>query len=147
MPSGPGSTANEFGVLSSGGDDVPALQTNVSAVTEYPSWRGHVLREACTHLDVDDEDGDGDTTELAPACQPVDFPAEEIEETFGNCPQSRTWDAGECLALTPWYERRLYTHDANNTVIPVANADGTGKAVKVWSGSATGVDWGPTPAP
>ena len=29
----------------------------------------------------------------------------------------------------------------------VANADGTGKAVKVWSGSATGVDWGPTPAP
>ena len=27
----------------------------------------------------------------------------------------------------------------------IANADGTGKAVKVWSGSATGVDWGPTP--
>ena len=27
----------------------------------------------------------------------------------------------------------------------LANADGTGKAVKVWSGSATGVDWGPTP--
>lgn len=29
----------------------------------------------------------------------------------------------------------------------IANADGTGKAVKVWSGSATGVDWGPAPAP
>jgi TolB protein len=29
----------------------------------------------------------------------------------------------------------------------IANADGTGKAVKVWSGSATGIDWGPTPAP
>ena len=29
----------------------------------------------------------------------------------------------------------------------VANADGTGKAVKIWSGSATGVDWGPAPAP
>lgn len=28
----------------------------------------------------------------------------------------------------------------------IANADGTGKAVKVWSGSATGVDWGPAPA-
>jgi TolB protein len=27
----------------------------------------------------------------------------------------------------------------------VANADGSGKAVKVWSGSATGVDWGPAP--
>jgi TolB protein len=27
----------------------------------------------------------------------------------------------------------------------IANSDGTGKAVKVWSGSATGVDWGPTP--
>ncbi len=29
----------------------------------------------------------------------------------------------------------------------IANADGTGKAVKVWTGSATGVDWGPAPAP
>jgi TolB protein len=27
----------------------------------------------------------------------------------------------------------------------IANADGTGKPVKVWSGSATGVDWGPAP--
>ncbi|MBA3538441.1 MAG: PD40 domain-containing protein [Deltaproteobacteria bacterium] len=27
----------------------------------------------------------------------------------------------------------------------IANADGTGKAQKVWSGSATGVDWGPAP--
>ena len=29
----------------------------------------------------------------------------------------------------------------------IANADGTGTPVKVWSGSATGVDWGPAPAP
>jgi TolB protein len=29
----------------------------------------------------------------------------------------------------------------------LANADGTGTATKVWSGSATGVDWGPAPAP
>jgi TolB protein len=29
----------------------------------------------------------------------------------------------------------------------VTNADGTGKAIKVWSGSATGIDWGPAPAP
>jgi TolB protein len=27
----------------------------------------------------------------------------------------------------------------------IAKADGTGKATKVWSGSATGVDWGPAP--
>jgi TolB protein len=27
----------------------------------------------------------------------------------------------------------------------IANSDGTGKATKVWSGSATGVDWGPAP--
>ena len=27
----------------------------------------------------------------------------------------------------------------------IANADGTGGATKVWSGSATGIDWGPTP--
>ncbi len=27
----------------------------------------------------------------------------------------------------------------------IANADGTGTPVKVWSGSATGVDWGPAP--
>jgi TolB protein len=30
--------------------------------------------------------------------------------------------------------------------IYIANADGTGKAQKVWAGSATGVDWGPAPA-
>jgi TolB protein len=29
--------------------------------------------------------------------------------------------------------------------IYIANADGTGKAQKVWGGSATGVDWGPAP--
>jgi TolB protein len=29
----------------------------------------------------------------------------------------------------------------------IANAEGKGKAVKVWSGSATGVHWGPAPAP
>lgn len=28
----------------------------------------------------------------------------------------------------------------------IANADGSGKAVKVWSGNATDVDWGPAPA-
>lgn len=30
--------------------------------------------------------------------------------------------------------------------IYIANADGTGNAIKVWSGSATTIDWGPAPA-
>ena len=29
----------------------------------------------------------------------------------------------------------------------LANADGTGAATKVWSGSAAGVDFGPAPGP
>jgi TolB protein len=29
----------------------------------------------------------------------------------------------------------------------ITSADGTGKATKIWSGSATGIDWGPAPAP
>jgi TolB protein len=29
----------------------------------------------------------------------------------------------------------------------ITNADGTGKAVTLWSGAATGIDWGPAPAP
>lgn len=29
----------------------------------------------------------------------------------------------------------------------IISADGTGKAQKVWSGSVTGIDWGPAPAP
>jgi TolB protein len=28
----------------------------------------------------------------------------------------------------------------------IANADGSGKAIKVWTGNATGVRWGPSPA-
>ena len=31
--------------------------------------------------------------------------------------------------------------------IYLASSDGTGKAQKVWGGSATGVDWGPAPSP
>jgi TolB protein len=29
----------------------------------------------------------------------------------------------------------------------IGSADGSGKAVKVWSGAATGIDWGPAPSP
>jgi TolB protein len=36
---------------------------------------------------------------------------------------------------------------SGGTGIYIANADGTGKAQKVYAGSATGVDWGPAPSP
>jgi hypothetical protein len=37
---------------------------------------------------------------------------------------SRVWDAGECLALTDWTDRRIYTHDFDNNVFRVAEANG-----------------------
>jgi TolB protein len=36
---------------------------------------------------------------------------------------------------------------AGGSGVYIANADGSGKAIKVWSGAATGVDWGPAPTP
>jgi hypothetical protein len=120
LPSGPPSTANEFGVAGGGGGDVVALQTTISAITEYPTWRGHVVRSYCEFT----EPGTGN---LLSSCVPPspEFEAEAYEETFGPCPQSRAWDAGECLSLTPWTERRLYTHDASNQLVPVSEPDGT----------------------
>jgi hypothetical protein len=123
LPSGPGSTANEFGVDKGDGSTLEALQTSIEATTEFPSWKGHVIRSYCDFRDPD-------TDELLPACTPPspEFPATATEETFGPCPQSRSWDAGECLALTPWTERRLYTHDANNELVLVADPDGSASA-------------------
>ncbi len=123
VPAGPGSSANEFGVsAANGGDLIESLQTSISASTEYPAWRGHVVREACDLVDENDD--------LLPQCVPPDpeFAAEDLEEVFGPCPQSRTWDAGECLSLTDWNERRVFTHDSANNLIPVADADGTASA-------------------
>lgn len=123
LPSGPASTANEFGVQGGGGSEIDALQTSITASTEFPSWKGHVIRSYCDFTDPD-------TGDLLPACTPPspEFAAEDAEETFGPCPQSRAWDAGECLSLTAWTERRLFTHDASNQLVPVANPDGTASA-------------------
>lgn len=112
LPSGPASTVNEFGQ----GDDEPR-QTSISAFTEHPSWRGHVVREPC---ELRDEAG-----ELLPACV---LPSSELapdEETFGPCPHGRAWDAGECLASTEWTARRLYTHDRANALVPINAPDGS----------------------
>lgn len=124
LPSGPASTANEFGVAGGGGGgDIEALQTSISAITEFPSWHGHVVRELCSYTDPD-------TGDLLPACvaPSPEFEADEIEETFGPCPQSRSWDAGECLQLTAWNDRRLFTHDTNNQLVPIADPDGSASA-------------------
>src|SRR5690606_18447985 len=52
---------------------------------------------------------------------------------------SRSWDAGECLALTDWAERRLYTHDDSNVLIPVSESDGTASGALVAELMAQGI--------
>jgi TolB protein len=42
---------------------------------------------------------------------------------------------------------RVIAYARQGQGIYISNADGSGKAQKVYSGSATGVDWGPAPAP
>lgn len=115
---GTGERATDFGVGASGAvGQGETVQTLVSAYTEWPEWKGHVVREPCT---AEDPDNPG---ELAPWCQDPGF--ESSSETFGPCPQSRQWDAGECLALMDWKARRIYTHDENNQPYRIANADGS----------------------
>ncbi len=116
VDSGPGSVINEFGAEGAS-EDAEATQTIFSAVTEYPGWRGHVTRRYC--VDRDDDDN------LLPQCeQPVpEFPTDGTE-TFGPCGRSRDWDAGECLQLMNWYDRRIYSHDENNVVYRITEEDG-----------------------
>jgi len=120
---GPGSTMNEYGV-GAGGDagEGQAVQTHLQAYTEYPSWKGHVVRSLCT-----DVDAGGNPLPQCVLPSP-EFSAQEAEETFGPCPQSRVWDAGECLQQTAWTERRLFTNDANNELVPIAEPDGSASA-------------------
>jgi hypothetical protein len=115
VPSGPGSALNEFGIGAGGepGQGEP-LQTELSARTEFPTWRGHVVRQMCDDLDP--------ITSLPAAhCVPPspEFEDEEVEEPFGPCVQSRVWDAGECLQQTACGDRRLYTNTIDNDVIPI----------------------------
>ena len=118
VETGTGATVNEF---TAGVQNNETTQTRLRAFTEVPAWRGHVVRAYC-----DDEDESGD---LESYCVPPDpeFSVLDVEPTFGPCPQSRTWDAGECLAMTTWNERRVYTHDSSNTLIPILE-EGTSEA-------------------
>ena len=116
VPTGPVATLNDFGI---GVDGDALAQTRIRAWTQVPAWKGHVTRDAC---DERDEHG-----VLLPHCElpSPEFDFDEVEETFGPCPQSRSWDAGECLQATAWSDRRVYTHTASNKVIAVAEDDGT----------------------
>lgn len=60
-----------------------------------------------------------------------------------------TQDAGnnEEPSFSPNGKVIAFARSGSGGGIYLANADGTGKATKVWSGKATGVDWGPAPAP
>ncbi|MBK6917547.1 MAG: type IV pilin biogenesis protein [Deltaproteobacteria bacterium] len=120
LQTGTGSTLNAFGL---GADGEPGqgqiLQTKLNAFTEFPGWRGHVARELCT-----DVDGLGDPQPWCVLPAP-EFATEELEETFGPCPQSHVWDAGVCLQSTDWTDRRLYTlADDHRTLVPLADASG-----------------------
>lgn len=128
LPSGPGFTSNDYFTRtdsSTGQDDRAVSQTTMNAHTEYPGWKGHLVRSYCTHVD---ENG-----ALLPMCVPPspEFESAELEETFGPCPQSRVWDAGECLALTPWASRRIYSAKLDGTVYRISDDSGNASAVFV----------------
>lgn len=117
MPAGPSTTLNDFGLGTSGSD---VAQTTVSSFTEFPEWKGHVTRSLCDTPDPDDP------TKTAEWCESAD-PTDEMtgHETFGPCPAAWEWDAGVCLQQTSWLDRRLYTHDASNSLVRVVTATGS----------------------
>ncbi|PRQ10226.1 type IV pilin biogenesis protein [Enhygromyxa salina] len=122
VPSGTPTVANDFQLSDPNNPESSqaAVQTSISSWTEAPGWTGHVARTGCT-----DEDPNN-PGQLTAYCQNVaDVPLDTDEvETFGPCPLSRVWDAGECLALTDWTARRIYTHDLSNNVIRVTDGGG-----------------------
>ena len=124
-PAGPGTSLNDFGVPS-GGDPTSSeaiVQTKVSAHTEYPSWKGHVVRQLCDDP-ADPTQPDGPRAAWCRLPSP-EFGPDEEQPRFGPCDLHRTWDAGECLQQMDYRERRLFTNDASNRLIRIAREDGT----------------------
>lgn len=116
MPTGPSATVNDFGLGTSGLD---IAQTSIGASTDFPGWTGHVTRALC---DTEDPDNPG---QLAPWCAAPAATDEMLNhEEWGPCSASWEWDAGTCLQQTTWSDRRLYTHDANNDLVRIADASG-----------------------
>jgi TolB protein len=64
--------------------------------------------------------------------------ATRITQNEGNNEEPSFSPDGRAIAFSR-------TSGAGGAGVYIANADGTGKAVKVYSGSTTGVDWGPAP--
>ncbi|MFV8752579.1 type IV pilin biogenesis protein [Nannocystaceae bacterium ST9] len=122
VPGGPGMATSEFVPKQNNPSSSDAIQTNIASYTDTAGLQGHVTRSGC---DTEDPENPG---QLAPWCQnaaQIALDTDE-EESFGPCPLGRVWDAGECLALTDWNDRRIYTHDANKEVFRIA--DNTGDA-------------------
>jgi hypothetical protein len=110
VPAGAGAAVNTFGTTGGSADGI--TQTAISARTEWPEWKGHVERELCDDLIEDPANPGAFIT--APYCTAADVPV--LGDTFGPCPSSRQWDAGECLRQTDWDERKIYITDASNNL-------------------------------
>jgi hypothetical protein len=124
VDSGPGTSVLDVGIgnnSQSGGGDIFA--TAVNAYTQWPDWRGHVVRAAC------DTQVDGQLADFCvdPAPGTFDFP-EPTFSSVAQCPQSRVWDAGDCLqARDPHdaaFPRRIYINTATNLSKLVGKAGG-----------------------
>ncbi|MEE9386206.1 MAG: type IV pilin biogenesis protein [Nannocystaceae bacterium] len=134
MPSGPMAIINEFPVASDGAP----LQTNLSAYTEWPGWKGHVLRSVC------DVVSDDESETLEAYC--VDDGRISLDgPTFGTCEASRDWDAGECLQQTNWGDRRIYMNDGEGGVFRISDDSGgaTDQFVSALNDEELGVVGGP----
>src|SRR5690606_13837934 len=122
VPGGSPTGANDFQLVvpTDPESSQAAVQTSIRSWTDVPAFVGHVTREACT---AEDPDNPGQPAEYCKNA--ADIPIETAEvESFGPCPISRIWDAGECLEQTLWSDRRIYTHDAENNVVRVAEPSG-----------------------
>ncbi len=123
VPAGPDATVNEFLPDPLDPKKTIIAQTGVSGYTETPSWKGHVVRGACST---------GDTFCLNAATAPDtqgDLEPYDGGGTLGGktgCGLSRNWDAGECLKNKLWSKRRIYSSTAANVVYRIS--DDTGKA-------------------
>jgi hypothetical protein len=124
VPGGPGMATAEFIPSNNPNDPAEALQTVLGTHTDTAGFKGHVTRQACN---TEDPNTPG---QLASWCANVaTTPLEtDEEESFGPCPLSRVWDAGECLKLTDWTDRRIYSHDANKQLFRIADANGNATA-------------------
>jgi hypothetical protein len=107
---------NEFLVNPSDPNDIDPAQTNVTAFTESPSFKGHVVRGACTTGDA--------FCAAAAAPLPADTKEAESFAMGSSCGRGRAWDAGACLQTRPWQNRRIYSYTSTKTLYRISTATG-----------------------